>query len=126
MDLERELECFTGTECYHKYPIGPLLLTDGVAHLAEAGKCYWLIDAVGSYQGEVFEGKLEPGRRRLREFGIQFWTLEVKGDKSAVLSCVEDSGIEPLVVQKIHYTDFPLEKIELYLQGGVLMLPSEY
>ena len=126
MNLESELEAFIGTEEYHRYPIGPLLLTDGAAYLAKEGKCYWLIDAIGSYQSEVFEGKLEAGRRRLREFGFQFWELEVADDKSAVLTCVEDSGYEPLVIQTFRYTDFPLKKVKLYLQGGVLMLPSEY
>lgn len=126
MTLESELEGFIGTEGYHRYPIGPLLLTDGVAYLAKEAKCYWLVDAIESYQGESFEGKLEVGRRRLREFGFQFWELEVADDKSAVLTCVEDSGYEPLVIQTFRYTDFPLKKVKLYLQGGVLMLPSEY
>jgi hypothetical protein len=32
-----------------------------------------------------------------------------------------------LARQEIHYTDFPLpEGITLYLDGGVLLLPSEY
>jgi hypothetical protein len=126
MTLESDLEGFIGTEEYHRYPIGPLLLTEGAAYLAKEAKCYWLVDAIGSYQGELFDGKLAAGRRRLREFGFQFWTLEVKEDKSAVLSCVEDSGVEPLVVQTFRYTDFPMRTVMLYLQGGVLMLPSEY
>ena len=126
MSLERELDSFIGTEEYHRHDIGPLLLTDGAKYLANKANCYWLISAIGSYQGDLVEGKLTPGKRRLRDFPILFWTLEVAEDKSAILTCVEDTGYTPLIVQAFKYTDFPLKRITLYLQRGVLMLPSEY
>ena len=28
--------------------------------------------------------------------------------------------------QEIEFTDFPLDRVELYLTGGVLMLPGEH
>ena len=60
---------------------------------------------------------------------IQFWKLTVNEDKSAILVCERDEG-DVAVTQEIPFTDFPLERITLYLQLGrsepVLMLPFEY
>jgi hypothetical protein len=95
-----------------------LLYTEGVQHLAEEAGAYWLIDAIASYQGErVLRAP------RLREF--QLWELEVK-DQKGVLTCREDSDLEPVIRQEIEYTDFPLPEIKLYVEGGVLLLPSEH
>ena len=33
---------------------------------------------------------------------------------------------EFIIKQKIGFTDFPLEKLKLYLIDGVILLPSEY
>ena len=38
----------------------------------------------------------------------------------------EDSDQPVLVRQEIEYSDFPLDKIELWLIDGVLLLKSEY
>ena len=46
-------------------------------------------------------------------------------DRSAVLVCERDSE-DVAVTQKIPFTDFPLELVTIYCQGGVLLLPSEY
>lgn len=109
------LDQFTGTEHYYRHWSG-LLYTDGVRYMAEEGKAYWLIDAVASYQREL-KGD------RLQEF--QLWELRVQ-DRAGVLTCREDSGMEPVVEQRIEYTDFPLDEIKLYVIRGVLILPSEY
>jgi hypothetical protein len=80
---------------------------------------HFQITAVFSWQGE---GKVkgEP---------FQVWKLcfedKEKGDK-AVLIC-EDGNNRELTRQEIEYTDFSLrEGITLFLDGGVLMLSSEY
>lgn len=65
---------------------------------------------------------------------MQFWELKVNPDKSAVLTCVPDSGMTPVVVQRIPYTDFDLPRIKFYVQPQamgsrrvwVIFLPSEY
>ena len=63
--------------------------------------------------------------------GIQFWTLKVNEDRTAVAICERDSGNEAFR-QEIPYTDFPLTSIKLFCAAGgpdgemVLMLPSEY
>jgi hypothetical protein len=105
----------TGTEAYHKLSISPIKCTDGVKVLADAAGAYWLVDAIGSYQGTP----------KIKDLGIQFWFLEVK-DSKAVLYCIEDSGKPHLIEQKIEYTDFPEGEWKFYVQGDVMMLPQEY
>lgn len=56
---------------------------------------------------------------------IQFWKLTVHEDRSATLICERDQG-DVAIEQQIPFTDFPLAEIKLYLQEGVLLLPSEY
>ena len=122
--LEASLQGFTGTQTYYSHWLPRFYYTDGVKFLADEAKAYWLIDAIASHQ-------TNPNllsNPALQE--IQFWNLEVNSDKSARLVCVEDDGMAPTVTQPIPYTDFPLEKLTLYLQKGngywVLMVPSEY
>ncbi len=58
----------------------------------------------------------------LRDF--QFWKLVVTGT-SAVAICYRDIDDEAFR-QEIKFTDFPLPEISLYVEGGVLLLPSEH
>ena len=111
--LEHELTNFTGTEHYYRHWLG-FNYTDGVKFLAEKANCFWLLDAVGSYQ------------HTLKDKGFQIWILKVNKDKSAVLEMREDSDTPIIVRQEIKYTDFPMEEITLYFIDGVLILTSEY
>lgn len=130
---------FTGTETYWRLShLYPFLCTDGVHFLAEQGGAFWLLDAIASWQSEP-NVKNDP---MLKE--IQFWTLNVNVDQSAVLTCERDKG-DVVVTQEIVWTDFPLPVVKLYLCNmecfwahhqtdrprrtrdyGVLILPSEY
>ena len=56
--------------------------TPGVAYLAENAHCYWLIDDIAIFQS-IKTLKFEP---------FQVWTLKVKADKSAKLSCEDGNG----------------------------------
>ena len=117
--IEQNMLQAIGTTKYIKHFTGALVFTDGVEQLREDADCYWLVDAIASYR------RTEP---------FQVWELVVNADKSAVLTMKEDSGRKPKVTQKIGYTDFPLEKIELWVEEGyvgdspcmVLLLPSEH
>ena len=96
-----------------------LTVTDGVLYLAEQGGAHWRLDAIASRQ-------LDPRVRDDRMLQqIQFWKLTVNPDRSAVLVCERDSE-DVAVTQEIPFTDFPLELVTIYCQGGVLLLPSEY
>src|SRR5690606_36394531 len=107
-----------------------------VQYLAEHAGAYWLIDAIASHQ-------ITP---RVAAAPFQIWQLKVHADRSATLIGAEDIDEQghpvhartpvdralrrwtrgALARQEIEWTDFPLEKIKLYLQHGVLMLPPEY
>ena len=106
----------TGSVQFHKYSCIPVfpVITDGVLALAEAAECFWLLDVIGSHQ---INRKLDKA--------FQVWTLErdKEGDGATARGFNDDLLI---VTQHIPYTDFPLEKIKLYLCDGVLMIPSEY
>lgn len=109
----------TGTEHYWRaFPNNDnFLFTDGVNVMAEMCGAFWLVTAVFSWQCE----------EKVRKEPFQVWELCLnEGGDSAVLIC-EDGNNKELARQEISYTDFPLpEGIKLYLDGGVLLLPSEY
>lgn len=111
-NLQTNLEQFTGTESYHKVSMLPSapVITDGVKYLIDQAQAYWLIDAVASY---------------MRKEPFQVWKL-VKAGKGAVLTMQEDSSEPVLVTQKIEFTDFPLDSVDIWVIDGVALLPSEY
>ena len=122
--ISADLANFIGSQEYHRFWFGIALLTEGVFYLAEAAQCHWLLDAIASYQPEIDK---QPDQR-LHE--IQFWKLRLNADKSALLTCVADSGEPPAFSQKIEWTDFPLPQIDIWVSGQkgsrVALLPSEY
>ena len=108
-----ELDQFTGTEQYYKYLAG-LKLTDGVKFLADKG-CYWIIDIIASYQYKHADKT------------FQVWKLTVDLEKhKGKITMAEDSEIPFLVTQNIPYTDFNLPELELWVESGVVLLPSEH
>ena len=117
--IKRDLKQFTGTESYHKHLFpgkSPLLLTDGCAYLRDACNSFWLFDCILSYQLE----------KVLKGVNFQLWELrQSKKDMSWLLSCSEDSGLKPLISQRIEFSDFPLDYIRIYVIQGVALLPSE-
>lgn len=117
-DIESQLAQCYGTESYTRHPFG-MLLTDGVVIMRDLCSAYWLVDAVASYQHEMQKDEV------LSSF--QVWHLEVDREKgSAVLTCTADSGLSPVVRQVIEYTDFPLKSIDIWVEGEVMLLPSEH
>lgn len=115
-DLPLLLRQFTGTCHYYKHPSG-LHYTDGVQWLANHANCYWLLDAIASWQ---------PASFHLVGAEFQLWTLTVSQDHSAMLECRSDSDQPAKILQRIEYTDFPLNHFTLYCESGVLLLPSEH
>jgi hypothetical protein len=108
-----ELWQFTGTTQWFRHLSG-YLYTDGVQYVAEQGGAYWLVDKI------LF---ITRAKVKLQEFGV--WKLAVREDRSATLVC-EDGNYHKLFEEKIDWTDFPLEKVELWFENGVLILPSEH
>ena len=120
-EIQEGLNQHTGTFQY--YRLSPhMVLTDGTAWLAEAAGAYWLMPAIDSWQPRCRKDEM------LQE--IQFWTLAVRPDKSARLTCYRDTN-DPAFHQDIEYTDFPLTEIRLYVEPldecqSVILLPSEH
>jgi len=112
----KQLGHFTGTEAYHKLTIGPLKATDGVKFLCENADCFWLMDAIASYQQKP----------QVKALSIQFWRFKKLSGGKAVLFCEPDKDEAPVVVQKFESTDFPLQEQKIWVQGDVAMLPNEY
>ena len=108
-----ELRQFSGTEHWYKHLSG-YLYTDGVQYVAQEGGAYWLIDKI------LFTTR---AKNNLQEFSA--WKLGVNEDRSAILVC-EDGNYHELYREEIEWTDFPLNKIEIWFENGVLILPSEH
>jgi len=131
-EIESTLAGFSGTDNWHKYSFG-LTITDGVKFLADSCGAYWFLDVIASYQPSIQRSRHE----MLKEF--QIWTLRHKPTKTypcqAIAECFADSGLPAALTQKIRYTDFPKIKandesfpdaaIKLYVENGVICLPSE-
>lgn len=119
-DIRAGLNQFHGSEEYYRHWTSRAVITEGVKFLADACECYWLIDAIVSYQ-------LEP---RIAGEEFQVWKLAVS-NHAATLT-VDDGNGNVVGTYPIEYTDFPLGHAEIWLQRTsvrqpwVLLLPSEY
>ncbi len=115
-ELRAMLRSFTGTIEYHRHWSG-MRYTDGVEFLVERAKAYWLLDLIASWQLKALH---DPW---LSEF--QLWELFVRPDRTATAVCSRDSE-DVAFRQEIKWTDFPLEYVKLYVEGSVVLLPSEH
>lgn len=115
-ELRATLQSFTGTLGYRRHWSG-MRYTDGVAFLVESAKAYWLLDVIASWQPKALRDAW------LREF--QLWELFVRGDNTATVVCSRDSE-DVAFRQEIPWTEFPLDYVKLYVEGGVVLLPSEH
>jgi len=120
--LRAQLAQFTGSETFTRHALLPrMVITEGVIWLADNAQSHWLTDIIASYQHEPH---ISPEH-------FQAWRLSVDlTTRAAVVTMTDGNSDTPMVQQQIHYTDFPLADITLWLiaQGDhlVLMLPSEY
>lgn len=117
-DLESELNQFTGTEGYHRFSsvFPKVVLTDGALYLAKHAEAFWLMDVIASHLPSVKDDT----------FAVA--TL-VKREKDWLFT-LEDGNDNIHASQVIEYSDFPLDKITLYVGKQddlwVIMLTSEY
>lgn len=120
--LSAQLAQFTGSTTFTRHGIVRyLLMTEGVAFLADRAAAHWLVDAIASYQHEA----------RVRAEPFQVWGLMADGTtRSAMLTMTDGNSPTPIIRQEVDHTDFPLNEIALWAiaeaDHRVLMLPSEY
>ena len=112
-----ELRQFTGSEQWYRHGLARnILFTDGAKYVADQGGAYWLLDEIALAQR---------GDRRVAAEEFQVWRLRVKADRTATLTCKDGNG--NVVSRKaIPFTDFPLDKIELWFANNTIYLPSEH
>lgn len=112
-----ELRQFTGSEHWYRHSlVRTILFTDGAHHVAEKGGAYWLLDEIALAQR--FD-------KRVARQHFQVWTLTVKPDRSATLSCGNGNG-RTVMEKTIPWTDFPAERVELWVADNTIYLPSEH
>lgn len=124
-----DLRQFTGDmERYRHSLARGVIYTPGVQFLAERAEAYWLIDeiALAFAGGDVAKA----GEIDERVLGLHFWKLEVREDRSAVLTARADDGVTPFVTKAIPWTDFPLDHVDVWAgfdgRHWTLYLPSEH
>ena len=105
-----ELRDHNCADNYYKYNFG-VVITSGTKSMADTYGVYWWLDIIASYQG------------LLRNEEFQVWKLTRTGS-SAVVTCT-DGNEKQLISQQIPFTDFEPDVAVLWLQGNVILLPSE-
>jgi hypothetical protein len=85
-------------------------------YVADAGGAYWLLDEIALIQ---------PYEKAVAAEPFQVWTLKVREDRTATLSC-QDENCETVYSKEIEYTDFPLPEITLWFADNTIYLPSEH
>ena len=110
-ELKRNLCQFTGTDGYHKFsPLSRLVITDGVKYLADKCGAFWLLDIIASVKST-------------EEFQVCKLVKNKTGNGAKFV--IEDGNSNIVYTQKIPFTDFPLDEIEIWNTNGVILLPSE-
>lgn len=118
VNIQSEIRQFTGGDEFYSHWTKRITYTEGVHFIAEKYGAYWLIDLIASYQ------PVKNKQKQLADF--QVWELRLDLAKmGCTITCKEDSGEPNLVKQTVPFTDFP-EDITLWVEGDVLLLPSEH
>jgi hypothetical protein len=112
-----DLSQFTGSEHWYRHGINrKVVFTDGAKYVADHGGAYWLLDEIAIIQ---------PYEPRVAAEKFQVWTLKVREDHTATLSC-EDGNANIVFSKEIECTDFPLPEITLWFADNTIYLPSEH
>jgi hypothetical protein len=113
--LRGQLARFRRSEEFHAHPSQALVYTPGVKFLAERCGLFWLIDVIAAWQW-----------RALRDADLtifQLWELRPIGTRR-VLVCLRDADSMAFALP-VGNRDSALDYVSLYVELGVLMLPSE-
>ena len=124
-EIQDKLDLFHGTEEYFRHTVigsgSGLLLTDGTNFLRKEAKCHWLFD-------EIYFAMM-----KIRNEDFLSFNMEVSDSSSAQIK-IDDGNGNILYEKDILFTDFPLDKINLFIidqrrglnTNIVVMLPREY
>ena len=114
---QADLAHFTSSENWYRHGMAhDVLFTDGAKYVADQGGAYWLLDEIALAQR---------GQKAVAAEEFQVWTLTVKDDRTAALTC-EDGNGKTVFTKRIGFTDFPAERITLWFENNTIYLPSEH
>ena len=112
-----------------------ILCTEGVMGVAETARAFWLIDIVGSlkYEPRVW-AEMNQHRLIICKLKVNLEESTAVFTATQMATGEEEKPPKPIYTQKINYTDFPLEEMEMWIdmqsrasQGEqTLFLPLEY
>ena len=109
--LEKLDHCHGSERCYQHPMFKFLVYTEGMKMLFEEGKCYWLLDLLGSILGKP---KVAIEEKR-------FVHVTRKGTKGSVVVYAPDGEKDKVIYsQDIPYTDFPFESFHFRWEHTVL------
>ncbi len=117
VEIQGRLSHFSGTEHHYLHWTKALKYTDGIKEMAELCGAYWFIDVIASAQ------------RLIRGVDYQVWRIVVNPeDKTALIDCWTDTPGESTLLYKqdLEFTAFPLDELEVWVEGGVALLRSEH
>lgn len=114
--LKTELQQFTGTENWYRYPLNPrVMYTDGVKYFADQIGAYWLLDIIAT-QPEILD--------TMRD-SLAVVKLNVTASNTATLICT-DGDYNVKYERAIEFTDAPEGVWEFFFTNDVILLPTEY
>jgi len=127
-EIRNHLNLHHCTEAYHRHGLVPpevLVFTDGAVAAAKLMECWWLLDAIASYQ---YHRKLQVHSLTSR---FVVWRMTTRNGGGMLTAHADwdsknHSAFPPFLSQKIHATTFPLPEFTLWQEGNVLLLPSEH
>jgi hypothetical protein len=101
-----DLMQFTGTATWYRHSLNSnVFYTEEALYLAKRGHAHWLLDEIALIQ--AYEKAVAT-----EEF--QAWTLVVRADRSATLTCDDGNG-RVVFKKQVPFTDFPLDEVSLWL-----------
>jgi hypothetical protein len=109
-----DLAQFTGTEQHYFLPMFPAMkYTDGVKYFAERAGAYWFVEFVAMHYYPMSK----------RE---DFMVIEMRVASNMARIIVTDGDERQLAAKLIDFTDCPDGVWKFYMEGGVLLVPSEH
>lgn len=124
MNIQAELDQFTGTMQWHKInPHYPVLATDGIKYMADKCGAWWLLDEVW------LQLHAQKAFQKDHMWVVEFTCRDNRG-MIKIHNGQEGKARINLKDIPIHFTDFPLDSIKFWAhqqgKGCIFLLPSEY
>jgi hypothetical protein len=117
-NVNDELAGFTGTEHYYRHPVFGFVYTDGIQHLAQEFKCYWLLRDIALHNQLHLEKISEP---------FQVWKLKrCECPQTGLTLVCEDGNCNEVFRTNILSSDFAGDEVTIWFVDEILLLPSEY